>query len=579
MLNHNGLTWVVGLAVLLTFLLIRHVRCTGPYKLSRVLPWRLARRPVVIWRERLFFGWSRSWLGFSRFAFGGEEDSVAVIGPPRVGKTAGVLVPQLAMFDGPAVVTSTKGDALRETRGRREELARMHGGTVHVYAPASNGPVEGLLPIRWSPLAGCEDPLVAALRAATLVSVAEVGKNVENADHWRSGAERILRAYFWAAAAHPEQPGDFTLVKRWLSLHEFEEPVAILLHLGTDGAKEWADELIGIAQRTNDKERASFFAAAQTAVKATGIPAVLRSCRGTDIDPAEFIRTRSTLYIVSPSQHQASLAPLISALIDSIVVTAYALHGARRPPGPGHELRRLVETGRRFISGNEPAGPEPGCDRPARLLLQLDELTNIAPLPTLESIVSQGAGQGVLTSWAVQSQAQLRNRYGADTAEAIWSATRCKVIFGGLADGPALDSLSRMIGDHRVPTRSWSTDPDGKRCETRGHEWRPRLSPAELRGLPPKWALLLYHHRKPYALRAPVAGKRWRFRRALQPAVAARPVAAPIVTMPVRPTLSTPGPATGGLDGWPDVRPRVVHLEEPTPATTGTGSNGEAEVE
>ncbi len=557
----------------LVLALVRHVRCTGPYKLSRVLPWRLSKRPIVIWRERLFFGWGRNWLGLSRFAFGRAEDSVAIVGPPRVGKTAGVLIPQLAMWNGAAVVTSTKGDVLQATLARRQELARQHGGGVYVYAPTASGPIEGLEPIRWSPLAGCEDPFVAALRASTLVSVAEVGKNVENADHWRSGAERILRAYFWAAAVHPTAAGDFSLVKRWLSLHDYREPVAILAGLGSDGAKEWAEELVGIAERTNDKERASFYAAAETAVKALGIPAVRRSASGTDIGPAEFIRTRSTLYIVSPSQHQALLAPLISALIESVVVTAYDLHGAHRGRRAG--LRKLAEAGWRFVTGREPALPAPGSQPPARLLLQLDELTNIAPLPSLEPIVAQGAGQGVLTSWAVQSQAQLVNRYGEHAAGAIFSATRCKVVFGGLADGPSLDHISKMIGDHRVPTRSVNVGRDGQRHETRGFEWRPRLSPAELRGLRPKWALLMYHHHSPRLLRAPVAARTWRMRRALRPAAVAAP--APVLSMPTPAARPVP-PAEAAPDGWADGRPRVVHLEQPQ--ATHADANGEgAEVE
>jgi hypothetical protein len=88
-----------------------------------------------------------------------------------------------------------------------------------------------------------------------------------------------------------------------------------------------------------------------------------------------------------------------------------------------------------------------------------------------------------------------------------------------------------MIGDRRVTTRSYSFDPDGRRRVTRGHEWRPRLTPAELRGLPPRWALLLYHHRPPYALRAPVAARRWRLRRAFQPIPAVAPT--PVDATPV----------------------------------------------
>ncbi|TMC04258.1 MAG: hypothetical protein E6J41_25310 [Chloroflexi bacterium] len=569
MLRVPGPGWLAALVLLtLVLLAVRHLRCAGPYGLTRVLPWRLSKRPAVLWRERLFFGWGRGRLGQTRWAFGRAEDSVAVIGPPRVGKTAGVLIPQLAMWDGPAIVTSTKPDVLRATIGRRLDLARQHGGGVYVYSPGSTGTVEGLRPIRWSPLAGCKDPLVAELRASVLVTVADVGKNVENADHWRAGAGRILAAYFLAAANHPERPGDMRVAKEWLSLQEFRQPAAILAGLGTPGALEWAHDLIGIAERTNDKERSSFVAAAHTALKAMRVPVVMESCTGTDIDPEEFLRTRSTVYIVSPSTLQAILAPLISAFVEAIVGTAYELHGAH-PPRQENPLARLADTGWRFVTGQEPARPEPDGERPRRLLLQLDELTNIAPLPSLESIVSQGAGQGVLTSWAVQSQAQLRNRYGDHVAEAIWSATRCKVVFGGLADGPSLDHLSRVIGDHRVQTRSWSTDPDGRRRETRGFEWRPRLSPAELRGLRPKWALLLYHHHAPVMLRAPVAAQRWRMRRGLVEWTGTSVLRSPVRTAAAM--EATPA-------AWTEARPHIVHLEPPA-ATANSANGGSAEAE
>ncbi len=133
-------------------------------------------------------------------------------------------------------------------------------------------------------------------------------------------------------------------------------------------------------------------------LRATADPAVLRSCSGTDLDPERLLCTCSTLYVVSPSEHQQAMAPLITALIESIVNAAYDLHRQGRLP--------------------------------CRLLLSLDEVANIAPLPSLESIVSQG----VLVCWAAQSLAQFRHRYGEHAAEAIWSATQARVVFGGLGE-------------------------------------------------------------------------------------------------------------------------------------------------
>jgi hypothetical protein len=143
------------------------------------------------------------------------------------------------------------------------------------------------------------------------------------------------------------------------------------------------------------------------------------------------------------------------------------------------------------------------------------------------------------------------------------------VVFGGLSDGPTLDHISRLIGDHRVSTRTVSTDREGKRNETRGFEWRPRLAPSQLRELRRGWALLLYHHRPPRALRAPIAAKRWRMRHVVQPA--AIPASAPVVSMP-----ATTRPAVI----WPEVRPHVVRVEEaPTTSSHAAANGGSAEAQ
>jgi hypothetical protein len=122
-----------------------------------------------------------------------------------------------------------------------------------------------------------------------------------------------------------------------------------------------------------------------------------------------------------------------------------------------------------------------------------------------------------------------------------------------------------------VPTRTVSTDAEGKRSETRGHEWRPRLAPSQLRELRRKWAVLLYHHRKPTAVRVPIAARKWRMRAAViewSGASLPRPVARPLSTRPDEPAT------------WPEVRPRVIHVEEPPAASTpGASANGGAEVE
>jgi type IV secretion system protein VirD4 len=254
-----------------------------------------------------------------------REDSVGIIGPPRRGKTMGVITPQLELWEGPAIATSVKPDVLRATAARRLELARANGGDVYVYSPMARGPVEGLIPVRWSPLAGCRDDAVVPLRVDVLVEASDSGGEAMDANHWRTGAKQILRGFFYAAAHHERSPGNLALVQRWLATKNLQEPLGILNGLRTPAATLWAQELVGV-HSTPSREQASFFARARDSLAATADPAVLESCARTDLDVERFLRTRSTLYVVSPSQHQKRVAPLIAALLESIITTAYELH-------------------------------------------------------------------------------------------------------------------------------------------------------------------------------------------------------------------------------------------------------------
>ncbi len=454
-----------------------------PFDISARVPWRLSMWPKRGWYQRPFLGWSEGFLGEPRWAMGTEEDSVGVVGPPRVNKTLGSGIPQVLLWGGPLVSIAPKPQVFRATAAHRRPLAEKYvGGRVMIYAPTEDGRIEGLKPIHFSP-SGSRDPNVVKLRVASWIEAAKTGKDVENADHWRTGAARILRGLFLASAHHRVRPGDFTLVREWLGRRRLEEPIQILRDLRTFAGDQWANELEGVL-KTPERERGSFFSSAETTIEATSNPNVLRSTTATDFDPEEFLETRSSLYVVSPTEHQKAIAPLLSMLVETIVHTAYRMHREGR-----------LE---------------------ARLLLSLDDLANCCPLPQLESICSQGGGQGVNVAWSLQSLAQLRDHFGVEAAEAIWSATRCKVVFGGLIDEQSLDRLSGVIREERVRTRG-ETETDKGRRRSVHESWRRRLSPGQLREIPDGWALLIYLNQEPRMLRQPLAFKRRHFRAAMLP--------------------------------------------------------------
>jgi Type IV secretory system Conjugative DNA transfer len=189
-------------------------------------PWRMTSWARWCCREQLFLGWRSPW----RWVWAGPEDSCGTVGPPRVNKTGGLGVAQMLLWGGSLLSVAPKPEMLRLTAARRERLARRYGGRILVYAPTERGLVEGARSIRFSP-SSSTDPSEIMLRVESWMDAARTSGGVENAEHFRAGAAALLRGTFLASANHPERPGDFRLVRRWLSSRNVAEPVSILRSL------------------------------------------------------------------------------------------------------------------------------------------------------------------------------------------------------------------------------------------------------------------------------------------------------------------------------------------------------------
>jgi type IV secretion system protein VirD4 len=326
-----------------------------PFNISARLPWRLSASARVRWMQKVFLGWTVGLVGEPRFAMGTEEDSVGVVGPPGVNKTAGIGVSQVLIWGGPMVSVSQTPLIMRSTASRRRQLARRYGGRVLIYAPTESGRVEGLEPLYFSP-ASSKDPTEVGLRVESWMAASATAKGLQDEHHFRAGAAAILRGCLLACAHHRVQPGDFSLVRRWLAARDLSEPAGILQALDTAVGDQWSEELEGIQISPAEREREGFFSSALTTIAATANPNVLRSTSTSDLDPERFLLSRSTLYVVSPTEHQRAVAPLISMLIDTLVRAAYRLHREGRLP--------------------------------ARFGISLDDLANVAPLPQLAQLAS-----------------------------------------------------------------------------------------------------------------------------------------------------------------------------------------------
>jgi type IV secretion system protein VirD4 len=380
--------------------------------------------------------------------------SVMAIAPTRTGKTSRLVVPNLLRWDGPAVVTSVKRDVYDLTVTRRGEL-----GPTYLFDPTG---ATGLPSVRWSPLLTSTSFPDATRTAAWLADAAAVEDKHDAAKFWETLATKLLAPMLYAAAATGRTMAE---VSRWVDRAAFDEVATILEKKleDEDACAAWA-AIKGLPPET----RGSVFGTAMAIFRAFGSPRVRQatSCTPGDITDTlsigRLLKDNGTLYLVAPEYEQAELRPLFVALVQAVYRTA-------------------VELSANLLQGAPLTPP---------LLMMLDEAGNIAPLKTLPTIASTGAGQGVTLMTIWQDRAQIRAIYGDNERTVIANHTTT-IWLPGTQDLDTLKLLSDLIGDQWVASSTISAAPDGGLSVSEGSERIDVAPPAFLRTLPHGNAVML----------------------------------------------------------------------------------------
>lgn len=355
--------------------------------------------------------------GRSGDATSGHERSTLVLGPSRSGKTSSLIIPNLLITKRSCVVTSTKNDVVAlMARTRRD-------GATLLFDPSGMVPTPpGVSRIGYSPLRQSLSWDGAVLATRSLVDVARRGRGEQGDDHWTERAGALVAPLLHGAALRNETLGQLAsrVDERQSSdvLHELFERY---------GDHHPAVTLLRGVLASEDRERSGIWSTASGLFAGVRTDAARASAREPPLDIDAFLAGPHHLHIVAPSRHQAVTTPLVVGLIEEMVHATYDRH----PQG-------------------------------ARLLLALDELANVAPLPRLASIVSEGGGQGVLTLACLQDLSQARGRWGA-AADGFLSLFPTTVVLPGIADRPTLELLQQLAGRAIVASPTIQTGPHGRR--------------------------------------------------------------------------------------------------------------------
>lgn len=347
----------------------------------------------------------------------GAQRSTLVLGPSRSGKTSSIVVPNLLLSGRSCVATSTKDDVLRMTAA-----SRVDGATLLFDPSGTVDAPRGVTRVGYSPLRQSQRWDGAVLAARTLVDVARRGRLDRSDDHWTERAGALVAPLMHAAALAGESLG--ALARR---VDERRAGDALDALVGAHGDAHPSVALLRGILATEERERSGIWSTASGLFAGVRTEAARAAALDPPLDVDAFLAGPHRLHVVAPSRHQLVTTPLVVGLIDELVHATYDRHAAG-----------------------------------ARLLLALDELANVAPLPRLASVVSEGGGQGVLTLACLQDLSQARSRWGA-SAEGFLSLFPTTVVLPGIADRSTLELLSRLAGRDLVATTTEQRGRTGRR--------------------------------------------------------------------------------------------------------------------
>ncbi len=222
-------------------------------------------------------------------------------------------------------------------------------------------------------------------------------------------------------------------VLRWIDRHDGTRPLQILA--AATGADSTPTDLLAGIVATDSREQSGIWSTASGVLAAYRTEAAMASTAAPAPSWHEFCQGPNTLYVCSTGRRQRQFAPLVVATVGDVRDAAY------------ERSRHASAT----------------AIAPAPVLLALDEVANIAPIPDLPAMVSEGAGQGLLVLACLQDLSQARGRWGT-AADGFLSLFGTTVVLPGIADTRTLRDLSALAGDHsvRAETLSRSVGPWGR---------------------------------------------------------------------------------------------------------------------
>jgi type IV secretory pathway TraG/TraD family ATPase VirD4 len=397
--------------------------------------------------KRYPFTAGKFWLGHAEDGTGlGYRDDrhICLVSGTRGGKGTSIIINNLCLWPGSAVVVDPKGENATVTAARRgqgsEHCAGM-GQAVHVLDPFNVTQVDERYRSRFNPLAELDPEREETIDEASRLANEIVVVKDERADpFWDEAARSMLRGLILHVLSAPEFKeedrnlitvrglilrGHWQLVQtmRDMGIYENQPPHELLWQ-----AMERNPAFNGLVSGVGSRFRSMMNTAAKTfegVLQACDLntefldsPGMRRTLAHSDFKLSD-LKTKPegmTLYLSLPQRHMDTHYRWLRMMV---VLTCTQMEITRGQPATGH-----------------------------RVLIALDEFAGLKRMAAIESAVAQLAGFGVKLLFVLQSLEQLKSTY-KDAWETFLANAGLKIFFS-IEDHFTQEYVSKLVGETEI---------------------------------------------------------------------------------------------------------------------------------
>lgn len=393
--------------------------------------------------------WKPKLVGGQKLWIDGDDVGGFVIGPPRSGKGASLIVPNCLLWPDSLIVLDMRGETYEATAGYRQKFSR-----VVRFSPADEkGETEKYNPLDFVSLDPDQRDIDINSIAAALLPTPK------NDAYWiQDGRALFSGVVSWVLENPDVAPMDKNIGTVLRIIEGTELPLRDWLLQEAGTGHETKSDWIGYFTRSclarfavmADKQFDGVYGTLAAAVKPFKNERILRATATSTFDIRAMRRENISLYLDFRIQQVASIGPIFNVLMTQF------MDYMSRDMMQRHEKRVLV---------------------------LLDEFQNLGKLENALTVATVLGGYGIPTWFFVQSLRSIDNVYTREGRQTLVNAARAQIFFGA-QDPEDQRYVSQLLGERTdtvVDVSHSGTMFDQKRTSVQSkHVMRPLMRPDEI---------------------------------------------------------------------------------------------------